>query len=59
MKGLVPLIASNVGSVLKLAVINIGLDPRDYTFHSFRRSGASHAVNENVTLEIKNNIVTG
>ena len=47
-KGMVPSLAR---SVLKLAVINMGLNLQHFTSHSFRSSGASLAVNGNFTLE--------
>ena len=50
-KGMVPLVAANTRSVLNLAVISLGLNPRHFTFHSFRPSGASLAFNGNVALE--------
>ena len=45
-----PLTAFRARSFLKLAVTSIGLDPKVYTFHSFRRSGASLAFNHDVDL---------
>ena len=45
-----PLTAFKACSFLKLAVTSIGLDPKIYTFHSFRRSGASLAFNHDVDL---------
>ena len=45
-----PLTAFKARSFLKLAVTSIGLDPKIYTFHSFRRSGASLAFNHDVDL---------
>ena len=50
-KVLVPLAAANVRSVLKLAVTCMGLNPKHFTFPSFRCSGASLAFNGNVALE--------
>ena len=45
-----PLTAFKALSFLRLAVTSIGLDPKVYTFHSFRRSGASLAFNHDVDL---------
>ena len=45
-----PLTAFKARSFLRLAVTSIGLDPKVYTFHSFRRSGASLAFNHDVDL---------
>ena len=45
-----PLTGFKARSFLKLAVTSIGLDPKIYTFHSFRRSGASLAFNHDVDL---------
>ena len=42
-KGLVPFIASNARSFLRTCIAALGLNPNHYTFHSFRRSGASLA----------------
>ena len=50
-KGMTPLVAANARSVLKLAVTSLGLNPKHFTFHSFRRSGASLAFDGNVALE--------
>ena len=45
-----PLSGFKARSFLKLAVTSIGLDPKRYTFHSFRRSGASLAFNHDIDL---------
>ena len=50
-KGMVPLVAANARSVLKLAVTSMGLNPQHFTFHSFRLSGASLAFNGNVAQD--------
>ena len=50
-KGIVPLIASNARSFLKTCIATMGLNPSHFTFHSFRRSGASLAFDSNVALE--------
>ena len=38
-------------SFLKMVVLALGLDSKHYTFHAFRRSGASLAFNINVDLD--------
>ena len=48
--GLGLLTAPKACSFLKLMVAGIGLSPAHYTFHSFRRSGASFAFDNNVEL---------
>ena len=48
--GLGLLTAPKARSFLKLMVAGIGLSPAHYTFHSFRRSGASFAFDNNVEL---------
>ena len=48
--GMSILTAAKARSFLKLVAIAIGLDPAHYTFHSFRRSGASFAFDNNVEL---------
>ena len=50
-KGIVPLIASNARSFLKTCIASMGLNLSHYTFHSFRRSGASLAFDSSVALE--------
>ena len=50
-KGIVPLMSSNARSFLKTCIASMGLNPSHYTFHSFRRSGASLAFNSSVALE--------
>ena len=49
-KGWVPVIAMRVRSFFKTCIIGLGLNPKDYTFHAFRRSGASFAFDNNVDL---------
>ena len=49
-KGVVPLIASNARSFLRTCIASMGLNPAHYTFHSFRRSGASLAFDSSVAL---------
>ena len=44
------LTAFKARSILKLAVTSIGLDAKTYTFHSFRRSGASLVFNHDIDL---------
>ena len=44
-------VAFKVRSFLKLVVINMGLNPSQYTFHMFRRSGASMAFDNNIQFE--------
>ena len=48
---IVPLTAHKARSFLKLVVINLGLNPSSYTFHSFRRSGASLAFDYDIQFE--------
>ena len=38
-------------SFLKMAAVALGLNPKHYSFHAFRRSGASLAFNSNVDLD--------
>ena len=38
-------------SFLKMVVVALGLNPKHYSFHAFRRSGASLAFNSNVDLD--------
>ena len=40
-----------VRSFLKLVVVSMGLNPSQYTFHMFHRSGASMALDNNVQFE--------
>ena len=49
--GIQTTVASKVRSFLKLVIINLGLNPSQYTFHMFRRSGASMAFDNNVQFE--------
>ena len=49
-KGWVPLIAIKVRSFFKTCIVGLGLNPKEYTFHAFRRSGASFAFDNNVSL---------
>ena len=49
--GITPLVAANARSVQKVVITSLGLNPKHYTFHSFRHSGASLAFNGNVALE--------
>ena len=49
-RGWVPLVAPKARSFLRLVMISLGLNPSSYTFHAFRRSGASLAFNSNVEL---------
>ena len=49
-QGWVPLVAPKARSFLRLVIISLGLNPASYTFHAFRRSGASLAFNNNVEL---------
>ena len=44
-------VAPKVRSFLKLVITNLGLNPSQYTFHMFRRSGASMAFDNNVQFE--------
>ena len=44
-------VAPNVISFLKLVITNLGLNPSQYTFHMFPRSGASMAFDNNVQFE--------
>ena len=46
----VPLVAPKAHSFLRSVVISLGLNPSSYTFHVFRRSGASLAFDNNVEL---------
>ena len=45
------LAASKVRLSLRRAVSSLGWDPRDYSFHTFRRLGASWAFDNNVALD--------
>ena len=45
-----PLIDSKVRKVLRTININLGLNPSHFTFHSFRRSGATFAFNSHVPI---------
>ena len=49
--GIVPLTASRARSFLKMVVVSMGLNPHHFTFHAFRRSGASLAFNHDVKLD--------
>ena len=48
--GWVPLTAPCVRSFLKLIIVAMGLNPRTYTCHAFRHSGASLAFDNNIEL---------
>ena len=50
MHGWVSLAAPKARSFLRLVIISLGLNPASYTFHAFRRSGASLAFDNNVEL---------
>ena len=49
-QGWVVLTAPRVRSFLKLVIMSMGLNPRTYTAHAFRRSGASLAFDNNIEL---------
>ena len=44
-------VAFKVRSFLKLVMVSMGLNPSQYTFHMFRRSGASMAFDNNIQFE--------
>ena len=48
--GVTVLTASKARSFLKMVIVSLGLNPRHFTFHAFRRSGASLAFNHDVKL---------
>ena len=49
--GLIPLTQSKVRKRLRAMVLSLGLDPDLLSFHSFRRSGASFAFNNNIDVD--------
>ena len=49
--GLIPLTQSKVRKRLRAMVLSLGLDPDLHSFHSFRRSGASFAFNNNIDVD--------
>ena len=50
-KGQMVITAPKVRSFLKMAIVALGLNPSQYTFHAFRRSEASMAFDSNVEFE--------
>ena len=49
--GYIPVTAHRALFYLKLSVAAIGLNPKHFTFHSFRRSGATLAFDNGVKLD--------
>ena len=49
--GVAILTASKARSFLRMVILSLGLNPKHFTFHAFRRSGASLAFNHDVKLE--------
>ena len=49
--GYKPLTAHRARSFLKLSVAAVGLNPRQFTFHSFRRSGATLSFDNDIKLD--------
>ena len=49
--GVIPLTQSKVRCFLALILTSLDIDPSTYSFHSFRRLGASLAFNSNVSLQ--------
>ena len=49
--GIQTTVAFKVRYFLKLVVVNLGLNPSQYTFHMFCRSGASMAFDNDVQFE--------
>ena len=43
--------ASKARSFLRMVTLSLGLNPKHFTFHAFRRSGASLAFNHDVKLD--------
>ena len=49
--GVAILTASKARSFLRMVILSLGLNPKHFTFHAFRRSGASLAFHHDVKLE--------
>ena len=49
--GVAILTASKAMSFLRMVILSLGLKPKHFTFHAFRRSGASIEFNQDVKLE--------
>ena len=49
--GVAVLTASKARSFLRMVIVSLGLNPRHFTFHAFRCSGASLAFNHDVKLD--------
>ena len=55
----VPLVVHRVRQMLARCVRQLRLDPGQFTFHAFHRSGATYSFNQNVPLRILDYMVVG